>query len=299
MAGEAIRQLEEETIRLVEKQLNCSICHDIYSDPKRLQCRHTFCRKCLVNLVVRDQQGDLSLTCHICHQAMPVPANGVTGLQSAPEANKHLLDRNILKKLQVPGDPDPSQCQASGLETAVVGEKSIAVLQVINFNGEPCNCQVTSLDCESVSEITGSRVMSEITGLEVMGNIERRGQNQYEIGYQPTVKGKHQFYVRVEDQQIRGSPFSVVVKLPVEKLGHPILTIDRVDGHFRVAVNQSGEVVVTELYGHCVSVFSQCGRKLRSFGTEGSGHGQFIYPRGVTVDSEENVLVADTGHDCI
>ena len=136
----------------------------------------------------------------------------------------------------------------------------------MDFSSEPCSRPIKSLECELVSEITGSRVI---------GNVERRGQNQYEIGYRPTVKGKHQLHMKVEGQHIRGSPFSVAVKLPVEKLGNPILTIDRVEGPCGVAVNQRGEVVVTERNGHCVSVFSQCGKKLRSFGTQGSGHGQF------------------------
>ena len=91
MAGEAIRQLEE--------QLNCSICLDIYDDPKLLQCFHTYCRKCLVKLVVRNEQGDLSLTCPICRQATPIPANGVTGLQSAFQTNEFLRIRdNLIKK---------------------------------------------------------------------------------------------------------------------------------------------------------------------------------------------------------
>ena len=472
MAGEAIRRLEE--------QLNCSICLDIYDDPKLLQCFHTYCRKCLVKLVIRDEQGDLSLTCPICRQATPVPANGVTGLKSAFQTNEflqirddlvkerdmtvsleeskvaatpltpskkktnqncfehvdkerelycetcevlicykcafrggkhyshdcdeiknayqrykgevrpsvepmecklntvkealahldthcrevsdqreviedsiydairrlhHLLDvrktelisvlhqitqaklkslaaqrdemetiqaqlssclnfvrksvetesqgdvlitkRNMVKqvkeltapfqpdilkpnteadmrflsmpdvsqacrsfgKVYAAGDPDPSQCQATGkgLETAVVGQKSSAILQTIDFSIEPFIRPIKSLECELVSEIAGSRVI---------GNVERRRQNQYEIGYQPTVKGKHQFHIKVEGQHIRGSPFSVAVKLPVEKLGNPILTIDKVKGPCGVAVNQRGEVVVTEWDGHCVSVFS-------------------------------------------
>ena len=90
MAGEAIRRLEE--------QLNCSICLDIYDDPKLLQCFHTYCRKCLVKLVVRDEHGDLSLTCPICRQATPVPANGVTGLQSAFQTNEILRIRDDLVK---------------------------------------------------------------------------------------------------------------------------------------------------------------------------------------------------------
>ena len=73
-----------------------------------------------------------------------------------------------------------------------------------------------------------------------MGNVERRGQNQYEIEYQPTVKGKRQFHVKVEGQHIRRSPFSVAVKLPVEKFGNPILTMNRLKRPWGVVVNQRG-----------------------------------------------------------
>ena len=510
MAGEAIKQLEE--------QLNCSICLDTYTDPKLLHCFHTYCRKCLVKLVVRDQQGDLSLTCPICRQVTPVPANGVTDLQSAFQTNEFLrirddlikkrdmaasleasvvdattltpltkksifncfehvdkeqelycetceelicykcaikggkhvnhdyyefknayerykgevrpsletmegklntvkkalvqldtrcgevsdqqaaveasihdvitqfhefldvrktelisvlnqitqaklkglatqrdemetiqaqlsscldfvrksletecqgeilmIKRNIVKQVKelttpfqpdilkpnteadivflflpdvtatccnygkvfVPGEPDPLQCQATGkgLEAAVVGEKSSVILQTINHCSEPCSQPIKSLECELVAEITGSRMT---------GSVKRSGQNQYEIGYQPTMKGRHHLHIKVEGQHIRGSPFSVAVKLPVEKLDNPILTIDGVGRPWGMAVNQRGEVMITELDGDCVSVFSQCGEKLRSFGTRGSDHGQFNKPRGVTVDSEGNILVADT-----
>ena len=189
-------------------------------------------------------------------------------------------------KVYVAGDFDPSQCQATGkgLETAVVGKKYTAILQTMDFSSEPCSHPIKSLECNLVSEITGSRVLD---------NIERRGQNQYEIGYQSIMKGEHQLHMKVEGQHIRGSPFSVAVKLLVEKLGNPILTVDGAEGPYGVAVNQKGEVVVTECDGHCVSVFSQCGKKLQSFGTQGSGHGEFSEPRGVAVDSEGNILVAD------
>ena len=109
MAGEAIRKLEE--------QLNCSICLDIYDDPKLLQCFHTYCRKCLVKLVVRDQQGDLSLTCPICRQATPVPANGVAGLQSAFQTNEFLRirDRSSIKKRDMAVSLEESKVDATPL----------------------------------------------------------------------------------------------------------------------------------------------------------------------------------------
>ena len=75
--------MAEKALKKVEDQLDCSVCLETYTDPKLLQCLHVFCRKCLAKLVVRDQQGQLILTCPICRQDTPVPANGTAGLQPA------------------------------------------------------------------------------------------------------------------------------------------------------------------------------------------------------------------------
>ena len=177
------------------------------------------------------------------------------------------------------GSPDPSKCHITdkGAEVAV-GEKSTAILQAINC--EPNN----SLECELVSEITGTKASC---------SVERRGRCQYEISYQPTIKGRHQLHIKVQGQHIRGSPLSLAAKSPVEKLGDPILTIDEADDPRGVAVNQRGEVVVAEWGGDCVSVFSPSGEKLQSFGKHGSGNGEFNGPCGVAVDSDGNILVTD------
>ena len=506
--------MSEEALKNLQEQLNCSICLDIYTDPKLLQCFHVFCRQCLVPLGVRDQQGQLSLTCPTCRQDTPIPDRGVSGLQSAfhinnlcqiyedsvkklanpaatpegavggttvnsPSRNvaqccfKHAVEelklycetcgelvcyqcimkggkhhdhdygllqiafekykkditpslepmekqmtiikkaleklnahcgeisdqqaaieddihvtfrrlREVLKvretelitqlhqmtqaklkvlatqsdqiettlaqlnsclhfmgeslktgnendvlmmkmntvqqvkELTTPFQPDmlkPStesdmvfsaladmtaMCQnygqlyelgvdpyitGNGVEVAAVGVKSTAILQAINFEGKPCEEFIKSLECKFVSEITGTRASC---------SVERRGQSQYEISYQPTIKGRHQLHIKMKGQHIRGSPFSVAVKSPVEKLGIPILTIDGITGiPCGVAINQRGEVVVTEKKGHCVSVFSPSGRKLRSFGMHGCGPGQFSKPSRLTVDREGNILLAD------
>ena len=83
-------------------------------------------------------------------------------------------------------------------------------------------------------------------------------------------------------------------ELPVEKLGTPILTIGGVGGAWGVAINHRREVVVTDRDRHCIHVFYPSGEKLQTFGTHGSGKGQFNKPRGVAVDGEGNILVADT-----
>ena len=45
-----------------------------------------------------------------------------------------------------------------------------------------------------------------------------------------------------------------------------------------------------------MSIFGLNGTKMRSFGTHGSGYGQFLDPRGVAVNDEGNILVADSGN---
>ena len=81
-----------------------------------------------------------------------------------------------------------------------------------------------------------------------------------------------QLHVKVEGQHIRGSPFTIS-KSPEEKLGTPILTLHATREPWGVTVNQRGEVIVAECGGHCVSVFSPSGKKLRTIGKCGSGQG--------------------------
>ena len=184
--------------------------------------------------------------------------------------------------------PDPSKCYITGkgIEAAVVGEMSTAVLQAINFKGQPCEEPFQSLVCELVSELSGTRTR---------GNVESKGQSQYEINYQPTIKGRHQLHIKVENQHISGSPFTISALSSVDKLGASILTLCGVRGPCGVAINQKREVIVIEMDGNCVSVFGHGREKfhLHTFGTHGSGQGQFQSPCGVAVDSEGNILVTD------
>ena len=121
-------------------------------------------------------------------------------------------------KILATGPPDPSKCHVTGkgVMVAAVREKSTAILRAVNSAEEPCEKTIRSLECELVSEITGTRESC---------TVERRV-SQYEISYQPTIKGRHQLHIKVEGQHVIASPFSIAVKSPVEKLNTPILTID-------------------------------------------------------------------------
>ena len=162
-------------------------------------------------------------------------------------------------------------------DAATVGRMFTATF--IQHGEEAFENLMESLECELVSELTGTRAR---------GSVERRGQSQYEVSYQPTIKGRHQLHIKVMGEHIIGSPHRVAVnKSPDEKLGTPIRTIDPLNNPCGIALNQSGEVVVTSSACNCISVFSPSGDKLRSFGTKGSGQGQFMHPYGVAEYSSD------------
>ena len=108
--------MAEKALKKVEDQLNCSVCLDIYTDPKLLQCLHVFCKTCLVKLVFRDEHGQLVLSCPNCRYTTPVPANGVTGFQPAFHIN-HLLDiaEDLRREKEAPASAERADSSSASL----------------------------------------------------------------------------------------------------------------------------------------------------------------------------------------
>ena len=186
----------------------------------------------------------------------------------------------------------PENCYATGkgIKVAEVGERVTVLLHTVDDKEKACITPVETVMSELVSVTDDIKIECSFKAIE---------SNKYEISYQPTSRGRHQLHIKVEEEHIKGSPFNVTVKLPVEKLGTPVKVINGVNGPFGVAVNQRGEILVAESSGHCISIFSQSGEKLQSFGSRGSGQGQFSNPRGVAVDDDGNILVVDAGNNRI
>ena len=196
-------------------------------------------------------------------------------IQACQQFGEVYLQKVFAQKCHVTG---------KGLEVAEPGEKTTAVLHVVDQKGKAYTKPVETLTCELVSNNTDTKVDCSVKKVEA---------NQYKITYQATRRGRHQLHIKVEGEHIKGSPFPVAVKLPVQKLDTPIKTIGGMNWPWGVAVNQRGELIVAERCGHCVSIFSPTGEKLQSFGLQGSGQGQFNGPRGVAVDDNGNILVVD------
>ena len=179
----------------------------------------------------------------------------------------------------------PEKCRASGegIKVATRGQTAAFSVETLDREGGAYVRPIDSLRCELVASDGSSRVR---------GTVKRRNQNIYDISYQPQVTGEHQVHILIEEHPILNSPFTVTV-LP--SFTAPANIIGDLNGPWGIAVREGGEVVVAEHTGHCVSVISGNGEK-KSFGTYGSGPGQFSYPAGVAIDTGRNILVAVYGN---
>ena len=180
--------------------------------------------------------------------------------------------------------PEKSYATGKGLEVAVRGEKATAIVHVCDEEGRVCPEPVEPLTCELTSDTNRDKIK---------GSVKKRKDGQFEMSYQANSRGRHQLHIKAKGEHIKGSPFSVTVKLPVGELGTPVRSINGVKGPWGVAINQQGQVVVVEQGGNCISIFNLTGKKIRSFGSGGSGHGQFDNPFGVAIDDDGNILVVD------
>ena len=63
---------------------------------------------------------------------------------------------------------------------------------------------------------------------------------------------------------------SIPVSVPPEKRGTPVKTISGLRGPSGVAVTDDGLVIVSENYDHCITILDKEGKKIRSFGSEGT-----------------------------
>ena len=177
----------------------------------------------------------------------------------------------------------PERCYATGkgLEVAIVGEQATAILHAMDADDKECEQPLVNTSCELVSDAGGPTVKAA---------VQKKKTNKYTISYQTTHRGRHQLHVKVEGVSIRGSPFAVIA---VKNLSIPIRTTSGLNYPWGVEFNQRGEIIVAERGGHCISIFSPSGEKIRTFGHKGSAKGQFNGPRGVAIDGDGNILVAD------
>ena len=87
----------------------CTICSQLYTDPRMLQCLHTFCSKCLKKLLGEQRLGT-SLKCPTCKKPTVVPRGSVIALPKDLRKSYEAEVAQIASKMQSKEEISCDQC---------------------------------------------------------------------------------------------------------------------------------------------------------------------------------------------
>ena len=132
----------------------------------------------------------------------------------------------------------------------------------------------------------------------LQGDVIEKGVGIYSITHTPQVRGRHDLIVKVKDEEIDGSPFRVVVKIPPSQLGQPVWMIEGLEGPSGIAINNKQQLVVAEsgLWGggKKITIMEQDGKKVQTIECD-----KFKAPRGVAAGPDGAIYVTDSGAHCL
>ena len=97
----------------LEEQLTCSICLDIYTNPKSLPCLHSFCQDCLDRLPQDKKNETYYLSCPTCRHCTELPEEGASGFPTAFHLDNFKDVHSFMKKVA-----DPQQVTCDNCTTA-------------------------------------------------------------------------------------------------------------------------------------------------------------------------------------
>ena len=117
--------------------------------------------------------------------------------------------------------------------------------------------------------------------------VDQTGAGQYSIQCTPTVRGRHELTVSVDEQQVAGSPFPVFVSIPPTQLGKPVKVWKNLTRPTGIAVNSVGEILVSEWSGSIIKFDTEGIRRTLVEQNEVENF------RKIAVDDEDNIYCID------
>ena len=181
---------------------------------------------------------------------------------------------------------DPGACEVVNLPNYITVSKELKFSIITKYrNGSPCSIggSQVSVQLESnTGEVTSAQVRDNNDGSYMASFVVQQG-------------GEVKLSAFVNGQQIKGSPYSVVVH-DYTRVGKPSKIVNN-DGNmgrpWGIAFGKNGMWAVADNSKHCVYIFDGQDQLIRKVGSRGDVNGQLNSPEGVTFDSNNHLYVAD------
>ena len=199
------------------------------------------------------------------------------GLEQVSQAN-----REFSEVVSGPVSVGNSYATGNGSKYATTGKQAAVELHAMTRRNKKCDKKL-NITAELVHTKSRATIKCEV----------KQENGQHKITYQPARRGKLNLQIRINEKHIRGSPYPIAITPSPQSLRKPVRVVRGLNGPRGTATNSKGQIVVAEQNGNCISVLTPDGEKTCTFGTKGSGEGQFNQPLGIAVDRDDNIYVAD------
>jgi len=123
-------------LKAVTDDTECSICTEVFTDPRVLPCLHTYCLKCIQSWFKDKLPGDV-VACPICRQESTIPEKGLEGLPRNFWVEKMLHIRE-LTRIEAQSAPCSTCTYRATSETAKIDAATTYCLQCQEAFCEVC-----------------------------------------------------------------------------------------------------------------------------------------------------------------
>ncbi|XP_065890390.1 tripartite motif-containing protein 2-like [Dysidea avara] len=148
----------------------------------------------------------------------------------------------------------------------------------------------------------GSHVSVQVkwsTGEVTTAQVRDNDDGSYTTSFVAKQAGEVELLVSIEGEQIKASPYTVVIHKPYTAIDQPSKVISnngQMGKPWGIAFGRDGMWAVADWNKHCIYVFDSEDQLIRQFGCKGSNPGQISGPRGVAFDGDNYLYVADSGN---
>ena len=182
---------------------------------------------------------------------------------------------------------DPCNCEVVDLPKYIIKGKETKVIIFTKLNnGDHCSRG-------------GSQVSVQLGAVNDTTQVRDNNDGSYMASFVPQQVGEVKLSVFLNGEQIKGSPYSVMVSNDYTSVNKPSEIVNN-DGNmgkpWGIAFGKNGMWAVADWSKHCVYIFDGEDQLVKKFGSYGSGNGQFYGPAGVAFDSDDHLCVVDHGN---